>query len=182
VSPFRPSARSRVRTSFHDRHPHETQLKLFFAFDETDFVERVFLGTRPMDQQPSELRANGASHRSSSRDECPCNRSICRWACSVEPSNAFCNRSSRQLRKVAGDVSLPWRNSNTGKSTTRNAIARAVEIGLLEKTERRYCGAVSLPNILSLGQLWHRVSPSESTYAAALSEREWPASDTVMRQ
>ena len=27
----------------------ETQLKLFFAFDETDFVERVFLSTRPMD-------------------------------------------------------------------------------------------------------------------------------------
>ena len=46
------------------------------------------------------------------------------------------------------------RNSNTSKSTARNAIARAVEIGLLEKTERRYCGAVSLPNILSLGQLW----------------------------
>ena len=56
-----------------------------------------------------------------------------------------------------------------------------VEIGLLEKTERRYYGAVSLPNILRLGQLWQRVSPSESTYAAGLSEREWPASDTVMQ-
>ena len=74
------------------------------------------------------------------------------------------------------------RNSNTSKSTARNAIARAVEIGLLEKTERRYCGAVSLPNILRLGQLWQRVLPSEFTYAAALSQREWPASDTVMRQ
>jgi hypothetical protein len=30
------------------------------------------------------------------------------------------------------------RDSNTGKSTTRNAIARAVAIGLLERTERRY--------------------------------------------
>jgi hypothetical protein len=41
------------------------------------------------------------------------------------------------------------RDSNTSKSTTRNAIARAVEIGLLEKTERRsYCD-VSLPNILT---------------------------------
>ena len=29
------------------------------------------------------------------------------------------------------------RNSNTSKTTTRNAIARAVAIGLLEKTERR---------------------------------------------
>jgi DNA-binding IclR family transcriptional regulator len=39
------------------------------------------------------------------------------------------------------------RDSNTSKSTTRNAIARAVEIGLLEKTERRSHCAVSLPNI-----------------------------------
>ena len=44
------------------------------------------------------------------------------------------------------------RDSNTGKSTARNAIARAVEIGLLEKTERRYYGAVSLPNILTYGK------------------------------
>ena len=73
------------------------------------------------------------------------------------------------------------RDSNTSKSTARNAIARAVAIGLLEKTERRYYCAVSLPNILSLGKLWQRVSPSESTYAAGLSEREWLASDAVMR-
>jgi hypothetical protein len=46
------------------------------------------------------------------------------------------------------------RDSNTSKSTARNAIARAVAIGLLEKIERRYYGAVSLPNILSPGQLW----------------------------
>jgi hypothetical protein len=64
------------------------------------------------------------------------------------------------------------RDSNTSKSTARNAIARAVAIGLLEKTERRYYGAVSLPNILSPGQLWQRVPPSVSTYAAGLSERE----------
>jgi helix-turn-helix protein len=37
------------------------------------------------------------------------------------------------------------RESNTSKTTTRNAIARAVSIGLLEKIERPYC-AVSLPN------------------------------------
>jgi hypothetical protein len=41
------------------------------------------------------------------------------------------------------------RDSNTSKSTTRNAIARAIAIGLLEKTERRSHCAVSLPNILS---------------------------------
>jgi hypothetical protein len=41
------------------------------------------------------------------------------------------------------------RDSNTSKSTTRNAISRAIAIGLLEKTERRSHCAVSLPNILA---------------------------------
>src|SRR5262245_11057500 len=44
------------------------------------------------------------------------------------------------------------RDSNASKSTTRNAIARAVAIGLLKKTERRSCSAVSLPNILTYGK------------------------------
>jgi hypothetical protein len=44
------------------------------------------------------------------------------------------------------------RDSNTSKSTTRNAIARAVAIGLLEKTERRSYYAVSLPNVLTYGK------------------------------
>ena len=44
------------------------------------------------------------------------------------------------------------RDSNTSKSTTRNAIAQAVAIGLLKKTERRSQCAVSLPNILSYGE------------------------------
>jgi hypothetical protein len=44
------------------------------------------------------------------------------------------------------------RNSNTSRSTTRNAISRAVEIGLLEKMERRSFCAVSLPNILTYGK------------------------------
>jgi hypothetical protein len=43
------------------------------------------------------------------------------------------------------------RNSNTSKSTTRNAISRAIAIGILEMTERRSYCAVSLPNILSYG-------------------------------
>jgi hypothetical protein len=44
-----------------------------------------------------------------------------------------------------------WRSqcSPTSKPTTRNAIAQAVAIGLLEKTERRSYCAVSLPNILT---------------------------------
>jgi hypothetical protein len=44
------------------------------------------------------------------------------------------------------------RDSKTSKSTTRNAITRAVEIGLLEKIERRSYCAVSLPNILTYGE------------------------------
>ena len=44
------------------------------------------------------------------------------------------------------------RDSNTSKSTTRNAIAQAIAIGLLEKTERRSYCAVSLPNILTHGK------------------------------
>ena len=44
------------------------------------------------------------------------------------------------------------RDSNTSKSTTRNAITRAVEIGLLEKIERRPSCAVSLSNVLTYGE------------------------------
>ena len=44
------------------------------------------------------------------------------------------------------------RDSNTSKSTTRNAIAQAVAIGLLKKTERRSYCAVSLPNVLTYGK------------------------------
>src|SRR6266403_4094238 len=51
------------------------------------------------------------------------------------------------------------RDSNTSKSTTRNAITRAVEIGLLEKMERRYSCAVSLPNLLIYGKS-HCSAPS----------------------
>jgi hypothetical protein len=38
-------------------------------------------------------------------------------------------------------IAMLARASNTSKSTTRNAIAQAVEIGLLEKTERLPMGA-----------------------------------------
>jgi hypothetical protein len=44
------------------------------------------------------------------------------------------------------------RDSNTSKSTTRNAITQAVEIGILEKIERRSDCAVSLPNVLTYGK------------------------------
>ena len=52
----------------------------------------------------------------------------------------------------AATLGMIARDSNTSKSTTRNAIAQAVAIGLLEKTERRSYCAVSLPNILTYGQ------------------------------
>jgi hypothetical protein len=54
-------------------------------------------------------------------------------------------------RSVATLATLA-RDSNTSKSTTRNAIARAVSIGLLEKIERRSYCAVSFPNILTYGE------------------------------
>jgi hypothetical protein len=41
------------------------------------------------------------------------------------------------------------RESNTSKTTTRNAIAQAIAIGLLKKSERRSYCAVSLANILT---------------------------------
>src|SRR5262245_35787627 len=54
--------------------------------------------------------------------------------------------------KCVATLTMLARESNTSKSTTRNAIARAVAIGLLKKTERRSCSAVSLPNILTYGK------------------------------
>jgi hypothetical protein len=69
------------------------------------------------------------------------------------------------------------RDSNTSKSTTRNAIARAVAIGLLEKTERRCHCAVSLPNILTYGQPDRpaaQVAPNVSTVGNL--QRFWPRS------
>ena len=50
----------------------------------------------------------------------------------------------------AATLTMLARDSRTSKSTTRNAITRAAEIGLIEKTERRsYC-------YLSLQTSWLR--------------------------
>ena len=54
--------------------------------------------------------------------------------------------------RCVATLAMLARDSNTSKSTTRNAIAEAVAIGLLKKAERRSCCAVSLPNILSYGK------------------------------
>jgi hypothetical protein len=69
------------------------------------------------------------------------------------------------------------RDSNASKSTTRNAIARAVAIGLLEKTERRSYCAVSLPNILTYGKPDRpaaQVTPNIRTVGN--HQRFWPQS------
>ena len=50
--------------------------------------------------------------------------------------------------RCVATLTMLTRESNTSKTTTRNAIARAVAIGLLKKTERRSYCAGSLPNIL----------------------------------
>jgi hypothetical protein len=51
--------------------------------------------------------------------------------------------------RCVATLAMLARDSNTSRSTTRNAISRAISIGLLEKTERRSQCAVSLPNILT---------------------------------
>ena len=54
--------------------------------------------------------------------------------------------------RCVATLAMLARDSNTSKSTTRNAITQAVAIGLLKKTERRSDYAVSLPNILTYGE------------------------------
>ena len=54
--------------------------------------------------------------------------------------------------RCVATLAMLARESNTSKSTTRNAITQAVAIGLLKKTERRSDYAVSLPNILTYGE------------------------------
>jgi len=47
--------------------------------------------------------------------------------------------------RCVATLAMRARDSNTSRSTTCNAIAQAVAIDLLKKTERRSCCAVSLP-------------------------------------
>ena len=88
------------------------------------------------------------------------NLSICRLpftsACSVEPNNEFLQASFEAIADGGGrcvaTLAMLASEANASKTTTRNAIARAVTIGLLVKTERRSYCAVSLPNILTYGK------------------------------
>jgi hypothetical protein len=54
--------------------------------------------------------------------------------------------------RCVATLAMLARDSNTSKSTTRNAITRAVDMGLLERMERRFSSAVSLPSILTYGK------------------------------
>jgi hypothetical protein len=65
--------------------------------------------------------------------------------------HAIFNASAEGGGRCVATLAMLARESNTSKSTTRNAIAQAVAIGLLKKTERRSYCAVSLPNILTTG-------------------------------
>ena len=65
---------------------------------------------------------------------------------------AIFNASAEGGGRCVATLAMLARESNTSKSTTRNAIAQAVAIGLLEKTEHRSYCAVSLPNILTYGK------------------------------
>src|SRR2546425_8812347 len=65
--------------------------------------------------------------------------------------------------RCVATLAMLARESNTSKTTTRNAIARAVSIGLLEKIERRSYCAVSLPSILAYGEAM-MVAHTKATY------------------
>src|SRR5512132_2895643 len=59
--------------------------------------------------------------------------------------------------RCVATLAILARASGASKSTARNAISPADEIGLLEKTERHFYCAVSLPNILTYGKRqWFR--------------------------
>jgi hypothetical protein len=75
--------------------------------------------------------------------------------------------------KCVATLAMLARNSNTSKSTTRNAIAQAVAIGLLEKTERRSCCAVSLPNVLTYGKPDKRAVHVDSSVSAARNHQRF---------
>jgi hypothetical protein len=74
------------------------------------------------------------------------------------------------------------RESDTSKTTTRNSIARAMAIGLLEKTERcSYC-AVSLPNILTYGEALMVPHLKATHEASPLPRRIVPHADRLNRE
>ena len=58
---------------------------------------------------------------------------------------AIFNASAEGGGRCVATLAMLARESNTSKSTTRNAIAQAVAIGLLAKTERRSYCAVRFP-------------------------------------
>ena len=83
--------------------------------------------------------------------------------------------------RCVATLAMLARDSNTSKSTTRNAIVQAVAIGLLKKIERRYYCAVSLPNILTYGEAL--TAPHQATHEASpLPRRIVPHADRLNRE
>jgi hypothetical protein len=84
--------------------------------------------------------------------------------------------------KCIATLEMLARDSNTSKSTTRNAIARAVAIGLLEKTERRSYCAVSLPNILTYGKPDKRAAHMDSNVSTVRNHQRFRSRPTTMNK
>jgi hypothetical protein len=75
--------------------------------------------------------------------------------------------------RCVATLAMLARDSNTSKSTTRNAISRAVAIGLLKKTERRSCCAVSLPNIPTYGRPDKRAAHVDFNVSTVLNHQRF---------
>src|SRR5215471_5974003 len=84
--------------------------------------------------------------------------------------------------RCVATLAMLARDSNNSKSTTRNAIARAVAIGLLEKIERRSYCAVSLPNILTYGKALEAQHLNAAYEAPPLPRRIVLHSDRLNRE
>jgi hypothetical protein len=81
--------------------------------------------------------------------------------------------------RCVATLAMLARESNTSKSTTRNAIAQAVAIGLLKRTERRSYCAVSLPNILTYGKALTAPHLKATHEASPLPRRIVPHADRL---
>ena len=84
--------------------------------------------------------------------------------------------------RCVATLAMLARDSDTSRATTRNAIAQAVAIGLLEKTERRSYYAVSFPNILTYGAKRSAASVARSREADRQSAQKNQALESNLRR
>jgi hypothetical protein len=71
--------------------------------------------------------------------------------------------------RCVATLAMLARDSNTSKPTTRNAIAQAVAIGLLEKTERRSYCAVSASQQCDLREAKAITRSADHSHGSAIS-------------